>query len=187
MASLLLVVVLSPLLVAVALVVRLTSFGPALFRQERIGLKGQPFTLYKFRTMHGADDSKRPHAPRVEDWDSYVFSLPGDRARTTRIGGFLRKSGLDELPQLWNVLRGEMSLVGPRPEIPDLVEQYPPAYHRRHDVRPGITGLAQVQGRRELPYGAILGYDLQYVDSHPLWRDVVILWRTVAAVLRRRE
>jgi lipopolysaccharide/colanic/teichoic acid biosynthesis glycosyltransferase len=155
------------------------------FRQTRIGLHGRPFTIYKFRTMHGADDSARPRAGKVEDWDNYVFSLPGDVSRTTRVGGFLRRTGLDELPQLLNVLRGEMSLVGPRPEIPDLVEQYRPEFHRRHEVRPGLTGLAQVQGRRELTYGEILRYDLEYVDSHPPWRDVEILLKTLSALLRR--
>ncbi|MPZ22590.1 MAG: sugar transferase [Dehalococcoidia bacterium] len=180
-------VVLLPLMAALGLVVRLTSPGPAIFRQRRIGMGGQPFTIYKLRTMEGADDSTRPRAERVEDWNSYVFSLPGDGARTTPLGRFLRESSLDELPQLWNVIKGEMSLVGPRPEIPDLVEQYPSEFHRRHSVRPGLTGLAQVSGRRELTYGETLRYDLEYVDSHPLWRDITILCRTLGNVLRGRD
>ena len=175
------------MLVIIALALLVTSGWPVIFTQARIGLKGAPFTMYKFRTMAGASDAARPRAPKVEDWDTYVFSLPGDQARTTRIGAFLRRTGLDELPQLVNVLKGDMSLVGPRPELPDLVEQYPEEFHRRHEVRPGMTGPAQVEGRRELTYGEILRYDLDYVDSHPLSRDVSILVRTIGTVLRRRE
>ena len=171
----------------VGLAVLVTAGRPVIFSQERIGKGGAPFTMYKFRTMAGASDESRPRAPVVTDWNNYVFSLSGDRDRTTKVGGFLRATGLDELPQLWNVLRGDMSLVGPRPEIPDLVEQYPEEFHRRHEVRPGMTGLAQVEGRRELTYGEILRYDLDYVDSHPLSRDVSILVRTIGTVLRRRE
>jgi lipopolysaccharide/colanic/teichoic acid biosynthesis glycosyltransferase len=179
--------VLSPVLLVIAISVVVASGWPVIFSQQRIGRDGMPFTMYKFRTMAGSDDTARPRAPVVTDWDSYVFSLSGDKARTTKVGGFLRATGLDELPQLVNVVRGDMSLVGPRPEIPDLVEQYPAEFHRRHKVRPGMTGPAQVEGRRELTYGETLRYDLDYVDRHPLTRDVSILVRTIGTVLRRRE
>ncbi len=102
------------------------------------------------------------------------------------MGRFLRQTSLDELPNLLNVLKGDMSLVGPRPEVPRLVEQYPPEYHRRHDVRPGITGLAQVNGRGDLTYHETIVYDLDYVNNHSFLRDLAILARTVPTVLRRR-
>jgi lipopolysaccharide/colanic/teichoic acid biosynthesis glycosyltransferase len=124
--------------------------------------------------------------PRVADFSSYVFDpLEGGR-QYTRMGRLLRSTSLDELPNLVNVLRGDMSIVGPRPEVPELVEQYLPEYHRRHSVRPGITGLAQVSGRGRLTYEETMDYDLQYVDDHSFVRDLAILARTVPTVLSRR-
>ena len=180
-----LLVLLSPLIAAVALAVRLESPGPVLFRQERVGQGGRRFTMYKFRTMP-VEVSSQPVAPEVGDFEEYVFDpLHGGR-RYTRIGKFLRSTSLDELPNLWNVLRGDMSIVGPRPEVPELVEQYPPEYHRRHKVRPGITGLAQVNGRGELTYHETILYDLDYVDNCSFLRDLEILLKTVPTVLSRR-
>jgi lipopolysaccharide/colanic/teichoic acid biosynthesis glycosyltransferase len=124
--------------------------------------------------------------PQVSDFSSYVFDpLEGGR-QYTRIGRVLRSTSLDELPNLFNVLRGDMSIIGPRPEVPELVEQYLPEYQRRHAVRPGITGLAQVSGRGSLTYEETMHYDLQYVDDHSFIRDLAILARTVPTVLSRR-
>jgi len=178
---------LSPLIVVVALVVRLESPGPIFFRQPRVGKGGKPFTMYKFRTMRpDAQGRQEIVVPEVADFSRYVFDpLEGGR-QYTRIGRLLRSTSLDELPNLANVLRGDMSIVGPRPEVPELVEQYLPEYHRRHNVRPGITGLAQVSGRGGLTYEETMDYDLQYVDDHSFVRDLAILARTVPTVLSRR-
>jgi lipopolysaccharide/colanic/teichoic acid biosynthesis glycosyltransferase len=182
-------VALSPLMALVALLVRLDSPGPVLFRQPRIGKEGRPFTMLKFRTMRV--DPERPHdasvpVPNVTDFASYVFDPLYGGKQYTRIGRFLRSASLDELPNLVNVLRGEMSIVGPRPEVPELVEQYLPEFRRRHNVRPGITGLAQVSGRGALTYEETMHYDLQYVDDHSLSRDLLILARTLPVVLGRK-
>ncbi|OGO53036.1 MAG: hypothetical protein A2148_00920 [Chloroflexi bacterium RBG_16_68_14] len=179
--------VLSPLIAAVALAVKLESPGPVLFHQLRVGKDGKLFTVHKFRTMRAdsQDDASMP-VPQVADFTAYVFDPLYGGKQYTRIGGFLRSSSLDELPNLVNVLRGEMSIVGPRPEVPELVAQYPPEYHRRHSVRPGITGLAQVNGRGSLTYQEGLLYDLDYVDKHSLARDLAILLRTVPVVLSRK-
>jgi lipopolysaccharide/colanic/teichoic acid biosynthesis glycosyltransferase len=157
--------------------------GNPFFVQERVGKDGKPFRMYKLRTMrHPKQGEVRPYI--VDDWKTYVFSPSGVRdPRLTRWGEFARKTSLDEIPNLINVLKGEMSLVGPRPEIPELVAQYPPEYHRRHLVRPGITGLAQITGRSDLTYDEVASYDLAYVDSHSLKGDLHILWKTVAVVL----
>jgi lipopolysaccharide/colanic/teichoic acid biosynthesis glycosyltransferase len=157
--------------------------GNPFFLQTRVGLKGRPFTIYKLRTMRHPKPGEEP--PRVvEDWKTYVFSPAGvTDPRLTRCGAFARKTSIDELPNLLNVLKGEMSLVGPRPELPEIVAQYPAAYHRRHDVRPGIAGLAQVNGRSDLTYDEIVTYDLAYVDSHSVMTDLHILWRAFTVVL----
>lgn len=180
--------VLSPLMAAVALLVRLESPGPVLFRQPRVGKDGKVFSMYKFRTMRvdaGDDDASTP-VPRVSDFSTYVFDPMYGGKQYTRIGRFLRSTSLDELPNLLNVLRGEMSLVGPRPEVPELVAQYQPEYHRRHNVRPGITGLAQVSGRGSLTYEQTMLYDLDYVDDHSFLRDLIILAKTLPVVLSRK-
>ena len=157
--------------------------GNPFFLQERIGLKGKPFTMYKLRTMrHPRPGEVQPH--RVDDFDSFVFTPAGYRdPRITRWGEFARKTSIDELPNLLNVLKGEMSIVGPRPELPEIVAQYRPRYHRRHDVLPGIAGLAQVHGRSDLTYDEIVTYDLAYVEHHSVLSDVRILWRTALVVL----
>ena len=121
----------------------------------------------------------------VDDWDTFVFA-PANQPdpRITRWGAFARRTSIDELPNLWNVLKGEMSIVGPRPEIPEIVLQYPARYHLRHTVRPGIAGLAQIHGRSDLTYDEIATYDLEYVDRHSMLTDLQILWRTAGIVLR---
>lgn len=173
---------LATLIMAAVLAIELR--GNPFFVQERIGKGGQPFRMYKLRTMRHPVPGEEERF-EVRDFASFVFSPSGARhPRLTRAGAFARKLSLDELPNLVNVLRGEMSLVGPRPEIPQIVRQYPPCYHRRHDVLPGIAGLAQVSGRSDLTYAETIKYDLQYVESNNVWRDALILLKTVAVVAR---
>jgi sugar transferase EpsL len=161
----------APLLAVVALAVLATSGRPILFRQVRIGWRERPFTLVKFRTMR---------APRAgEVW------FISDRDRVTRLGRFLRTTSIDELPELWNVLRGDMSLVGPRPLLPQYLGEYTPEERRRHDVRPGLTGWAVVHGRNTLPFRERLRLDVWYVDHASIALDLLILARTIALVLRR--
>jgi len=167
-----------PVVIVMAVVLAVELGGNPFFAQKRVGLGGRLFTMYKLRTMrHARPGEVRPYV--IEDWKTFVFSPPGERdPRLTRWGAVARQTSVDELPNLFNVLKGEMSLVGPRPELPEIVSQYPDAYHRRHDVLPGITGLAQVSGRSDLTYDEIVTYDLAYVDCHSLVTDVRILWRT---------
>jgi lipopolysaccharide/colanic/teichoic acid biosynthesis glycosyltransferase len=171
------------LVAVMAVVLAFDLRGNPFFLQTRIGLHGKPFTMYKLRTMRHAPPGQQPTYP-VADFKTYVFSPAGERdPRLTRWGEFARKTSIDELPNLVNVFKGEMSIVGPRPELPEIVAQYPPAYHRRHDVLPGIAGLAQVSGRSDLTYDEIVTYDLAYVDSHSVLTDLHILWRTFLVVL----
>lgn len=169
----------------IAIAIKLDSRGPILFVQKRIGLNGKQFTFYKYRSM--SHDGHKPYeTPKLdhEHFRTFVFVTP--QSRLTRVGRFLRATSLDELPNFWNVLRGDMRLVGPRPEIPELVSQYPPEYHRRHEVKPGITGLAQISGRSQLTYEETMNYDLDYVNNHSLGRDLAILARTVPIVILRK-
>jgi lipopolysaccharide/colanic/teichoic acid biosynthesis glycosyltransferase len=166
----LLVVFALPMLI-IALLIRLESKGPALFRQIRIGQGGRPFAMLKFRTMY-VDAPKYASAP----------TDPRD-PRITPFGRWLRKTSLDELPQLLNVLVGHMSMVGPRPEMPFLVEQYEEWQRRRLDVKPGLTGLWQVVGRKNLPLSRNMEYDFYYIMNQSLFLDLVILIKTVPAVV----
>jgi lipopolysaccharide/colanic/teichoic acid biosynthesis glycosyltransferase len=153
-------------MLAIAIVVRIVDGAPVLFRQTRPGRHGRPFTLLKFRTMRPGDAA--------------------DDLRLTRLGGVLRATSLDELPQLWNVLRGEMSLVGPRPLLPQYLSRYSARQARRHEVPPGITGLAQVEGRNSLSWDEKLELDVRYVEQRTLALDVQLIARTVLAVIARR-
>lgn len=175
----------APLLVVIAVLVRADSPGPVLFRQTRVGQGGRPFTLLKFRTMRvGADrEWQPPSGPKA--LEGYYFQVADD-PRITRVGRFLRKTSLDELPQLLNVLAGQMSLVGPRPDIPEMTALYPPDMQRRHAVKPGLTGLAQVAGRGDLSTLETLRYDVLYCDTWSLWLDVRILAKTARQVLFQR-
>ncbi len=173
----------------IAVAIRLESPGPALFRQRRIGREGRPFTLYKFRTMRqGAGDGPlREQIARElagEDTSSRGSFKIDDDARVTRVGRLLRATSLDELPQLVNVLTGSMTLVGPRPCLEWEAEMFPPAYHERFRVRPGLTGLWQVSGRSTLSTLAMLELDVRYVRSRTLAADLAILARTPRALLR---
>jgi exopolysaccharide biosynthesis polyprenyl glycosylphosphotransferase len=176
---------LSPALLALALAVRFTSRGPAIFRQTRIGQDGRPFTMFKFRSMFVDAEARRAAlADRNERAEGLQFKIRDD-PRVTRVGKFLRKWSLDELPQLFNVLVGTMSLIGPRPPLPGEVAQYEGPVHRRLMVKPGLTGLWQVSGRSDLEWEEAVRLDLRYVEDWSLALDLSILWRTVFAVLKR--
>lgn len=163
--------VLLPVMAIVALIVRRQMGSPVIFRQQRPGLHGEPFEMLKFRTMRDAvDQDGRPLA---------------DAERITDFGHFLRASSLDELPELWNVVKGEMSLVGPRPLLMDYLPLYDAEQARRHDVRPGVTGWAQINGRNALTWEQKFALDSWYVDNRSLWLDVGILFSTLAKVLKR--
>ena len=163
-ASAVLLILLAPVMAVVAICVRIRLGSPVLFRQLRPGLLGRPFTLYKFRTMRNEPDGEA--------------GVASDRLRLTPFGSWLRATSLDELPELWNVLRGEMSLVGPRPLLMQYLERYSPEQMRRHEVRPGITGWAQVNGRNALGWDEKLRLDTWYVDHRNLLLDLKIILRT---------
>jgi lipopolysaccharide/colanic/teichoic acid biosynthesis glycosyltransferase len=170
-AALLLLIVTLPLLAVLALVVRVTLGAPVLFRQVRIGQHGRPFLLRKFRSMRDARGASGAPLP--------------DEARLTAVGRFLRSTSLDELPQLLSVVRGDMSLVGPRPLLPEYLPRYSAHHARRHEVRPGMTGWAQVNGRAAAEWDDRLDLDVWYVDHHTLGLDLKILWLTFLRVLAR--
>lgn len=177
--------VFSPLLVFVAFLIKITSEGPVFFVQERMGLRGRRFKLYKFRTMVKDAEEKLEEIKHLNEVDGPVFKIEKD-PRLTPIGGFLRKTSIDELPQLWNVLKGEMSLVGPRPPIPSEVEKYERWQRRRLSMRPGLTCLWQISGRSELDFETWMKLDLKYIDNWSLTLDFLILLKTVPAVLSGR-
>jgi exopolysaccharide biosynthesis polyprenyl glycosylphosphotransferase len=182
-----LLVVLGPLLGLLILLIRTDSPGPGFYRQTRVGRHGQLFTVYKLRTMRvDADHVVELLADANEsDRDGVLFKIKRD-PRITRIGSVLRAYSLDELPQLWNVVRGEMSLVGPRPALPSQVRAYPADVVRRLAVKPGMTGLWQVSGRSDLSWDETVRLDLQYVDNWSWWLDLRIAVRTATAVVGRR-
>lgn len=171
LASSFLVVILSPLLLLIALLVWLVHGSPVIFRQQRPGYHGKPFICYKFRTMNDRRDEHGKLLP--------------DEQRLTGLGKFLRSTSLDELPELFNVLRGEMSLVGPRPLLMQYLDRYTPEQARRHEVLPGITGWAQINGRNALSWEDKFRLDVWYVDHWSFWLDLKILALTVVKVLRR--
>jgi lipopolysaccharide/colanic/teichoic acid biosynthesis glycosyltransferase len=183
--SLVLIIILSWLYVILAVLVKLSSPGPALFKPVRAGRGGKPFTMYKFRSMRvgGEKDWLKRFDP--DKMGDFVFQAEDD-PRITAIGRKLRQTSLDELPNLFNVLAGSMSLVGPRPEEPEVVEHYTPEMRRRLDVKPGLTGLAQISGRGELPLKEVIAKDLEYVDRRSFWLDLSILIRTPFTVFSRR-
>lgn len=201
----LLLVVLMPVLCIVALAIKLDSRGPVLFRQRRVGRDLRPFTIYKFRTMHRgaghdahrafvldliagrhpASDPAAAPGHGGENGGGPLYKMSRDE-RITRIGAFLRRTSLDELPQLVNVVRGEMSLVGPRPPIPYEVDHYPPHWFARFAVKPGLTGLWQVNGRSELTLEEMIALDAEYVQRRSLWLNLTILASTLPVVISQR-
>lgn len=179
-----------PVLVVIALLIRIDSAGPALFLQTRIGKDGRPFRLIKFRTMRlGVDDAAHREFMRAFVRGEVrplqagnALYKPSSQSQITRIGRILRRASLDELPQLLNVIRGDMSLVGPRPNVPWEVAEYKDWHMERLAVLPGMTGLAQVNGRSSIAFDTIVQYDIEYVRSQNSWLDLQILWRTLATV-----
>jgi sugar transferase EpsL len=163
------VIVLSPLMLALALAILWRMRGPVLFRQRRPGYKARPFTMIKFRTMTVGDTAA---------------THDSDADRLTPVGEWLRRYSLDELPQFWNVIKGEMSLVGPRPLLMEYLDRYTPEQARRHEVKPGITGWAQVQGRQDIPFSRRLELDVWYVDHQSFWLDLRILGLTLTKMFR---
>lgn len=160
-----------PFFIVISLMIRREMGSPVLFRQTRPGLCGKPFKMVKFRTMRDAIDAGGRPLPDVE--------------RLTKLGQFLRASSLDELPELWNVLKGEMSLVGPRPLLMEYLPLYSPRQARRHEVRPGVTGWAQVHGRNAISWDEKFALDIWYVDNRSLWLDLKIIWLTIRTVIKR--
>lgn len=183
--SLLLLFLIAPLLLAVALAIRMDSAGPVLFRQQRVGKAGEPFWMLKFRSMVVDAEQRRTGLDTVNEAGGPLFKIRRD-PRVTKVGTFLRRYSLDELPQLINVLRGDMSMVGPRPPLPAEVEQYGFDARRRLLVKPGLTGLWQVSGRSDLSWEETVQLDLRYVENWSLAMDAVIVWKTAGAVLGGR-
>ncbi|MDP9037989.1 MAG: sugar transferase [Acidobacteriota bacterium] len=180
--SLIAMLVLAPFMVILAAAIRMDSEGPVFYKAQRIGRKGRTFRCYKFRTMCDDADRQKEKLKHMNERDGILFKISND-PRVTRVGRFLRKYSLDELPQFYNVVRGEMSLVGPRPPVASEVEQYDLSHLRRLDVLPGMTGLWQVEARQDPSFDSYISLDTAYVENWSLWLDMKILARTVAVVL----
>jgi exopolysaccharide biosynthesis polyprenyl glycosylphosphotransferase len=178
-------VLILPAIPAIAVMIKLDSPGPVFFRQQRVGRFGRPFTFYKFRSMHRGAESLRRDIEQLNEQRGPVFKMRSD-PRVTSVGNFLRRSSLDEIPQILNVLKGDMSLVGPRPHMPDEVAAYEPWHRSRLRVKPGITCLWQVSGRSEITFDQWMRLDLEYIERRSTLTDLRILFRTVPAVMARR-
>ena len=181
-ASALLLILSSPLLIILVIWIRLDSEGEAVFKQTRVGTKGNPFTIYKFRTM--VKNADKLFAKKVDrsTLGEFIFQEKDD-PRITKSGKFLRKTSLDELPQLINIIKGDMSLIGPRPEIPAIADLYSEYEKIRLLVKPGVSGLAQVNGRGDLELAKTIAYDIRYVKEFSLWLDLKILFKTFKVVI----
>ncbi len=164
-----------PVIIIIPILIRLTSRGPAVFTQDRAGKDGKIFKIYKFRTMRIPEDSLDENGEMLEP-----------KQRITKVGAVLRKTSLDELAQVFNILNGTMSIVGPRPTLPYQVERYDERQRGRLNMRPGITGLAQVNGRNELTWNEKIEFDLEYIENYSLWLDIKILFKTVGVVLGQK-
>jgi exopolysaccharide biosynthesis polyprenyl glycosylphosphotransferase len=183
--ALFLLVLLAPLFALIALAVKLSSRGPVLFRQTRCGLNGRPFTFLKFRSMYADAEAQKSRLRSFNEMDGPAFKMTND-PRVTPVGRFLRRTSLDELPQVLNILVGDMSFVGPRPAVLEEVAQYEPWQRRRLSMQPGLTCLWQVSGRNELSFDEWMRLDLEYIDNWSLWLDVKIALKTIPAVLLGR-
>ena len=174
-AAIILIVLLTviPFFIIIPVLIRLTSKGPAVFTQDRVGKNGKIFKIYKFRTMRIPEDSLDENGQPIPP-----------KKRITKIGAFLRKTSLDEIMQLFNIVNGTMSFVGPRPTLPYQVERYNDVQKTRHNMRPGITGWAQVHGRNDLTWTQKIEYDVEYINKFSLWMDIKIFFKTVAVVLK---
>ncbi len=175
-----------PMFAIIAIAIWLEDNGPVLFKQQRVGLNGRLFTIYKFRTMVVNAQDLNDTIARIDEDGNKIYKVKDD-PRVTRIGKFLRKTSLDELPQLFNVLKGDMSLVGPRPELPELVaELYKPEQHRRFSVPQGISGWWQVNGRSDTPLHLNTDKDVYYIENYSLWLDIKIIAKTIPALLKQK-
>jgi lipopolysaccharide/colanic/teichoic acid biosynthesis glycosyltransferase len=181
------VAILWPVFATAALLIKLDSHGPVFVRQKRVGLNGKEFDFLKFRTMyhHRTKQDLRERLP-LGDLRKRLLSPKGRPRHATTIGWALRKCTIDELPQLLNVVRGDMSIVGPRPDIPEIVNHWPEPFRQRHLVKPGMTGLAQVNGRSDITHYQKVKYDIEYVRNHPIARDLGILWKTLSLVASKK-
>jgi lipopolysaccharide/colanic/teichoic acid biosynthesis glycosyltransferase len=181
------VAILWPVFATAALLIKLDSDGPIFVKQRRVGLNGKEFDFLKFRTMyhHRTKHDLKDRLP-LGDLRKRLLSPKGRPRHATSIGWALRKCTIDELPQLLNVVRGDMSIVGPRPDIPEIVDHWPPAFRQRHLVKPGMTGLAQVNGRSDITHYQKVKYDLEYVRRHPITRDLRVLWKTLSLVASKK-
>ncbi|AKU89858.1 sugar transferase [Vulgatibacter incomptus] len=183
--SLAAMIVLTPVFLIVAAAIRLESRGPVFFKQTRVGLNGRPFTMVKFRSMFRDAEQRLQALRALNEVSGPVFKMKND-PRVTRVGRFIRKTSIDELPQFWNVFRGQMSIVGPRPPIPSEVQQYQRWQRRRLSVRPGLTCTWQVSGRSGISFDRWMELDLEYIDNWSLWQDMQICLKTIPAVITAR-
>ena len=171
-----------PIMLFTAMVIKLDSPGPVIFRQERVGKWGRRFTCYKFRSMYTGADAKKAELMAANEADEVVFKMKRD-PRVTRVGYFIRKFSIDEIPQIFNVIRGDMSLVGPRPPVPVELESYPFDTFRRLETIPGLTGLQQVSGRSDLSFKRWVALDVEYIREQSLKKDIEILCRTIPVAI----
>lgn len=171
---LLLFLIAIPVMIVIPIVIKLTSKGPAIFTQERTGKDGKVFKIYKFRTMRIPEESLDINGNQLEP-----------KQRITKVGAFLRKTSLDELAQIFNIINGTMSFIGPRPTLPYQMERYNERQLKRHNMRPGITGWAQVNGRNNLTWTEKIEYDIEYIENFSLWFDIKIIFKTIFVVFKK--
>lgn len=175
------VLVLSPLFIIIAIIIKMTSKGPVFFSQKRVGKNGKEFDMYKFRSMVvNAEELKEKLAAKNE-MSGPMFKMKDD-PRVTKVGKFIRKTSIDELPQLWNILKGDMSLVGPRPSLPKEVAQFEDWMYKRLEVKPGLTCYWQVSGRNNIDFEDWMKLDIKYVDERNLWIDIKLIFKTVGVL-----
>jgi exopolysaccharide biosynthesis polyprenyl glycosylphosphotransferase len=174
-----------PIIPLIAVMIKLDTPGPVFFRQQRVGRRGRSFAFYKFRSMFVDADERRKEVEALNEQDGPVFKVRSD-PRVTNVGRFLRRSSLDEIPQIFNVVKGEMSIVGPRPPLPSEVLRYQPWHRRRLEVKPGITCLWQISGRSHLSFNEWMRLDMEYLKQRSLRTDLVIFFKTIPAVIARK-
>jgi len=180
--SILLILILSPVFLITVILIKLEDRGPVIYCQQRVGLRGKRFTMYKFRSMVPDADRIRNELENLNETQSLIFKIKKD-PRLTRTGKIIRKLSIDELPQLFNVLKGDMSIVGPRPPLPSEVSKYRLRDLKRLDVTPGLTCIWQVSGRSNIGFDGQVDLDLQYIESQSIWTDIKLLFKTIPAVL----
>lgn len=171
-----------PIMLITAVAIKLDSPGPVIFRQERVGKWGKRFTCYKFRSMHTDAEARKKELMALNEADGVVFKMKND-PRITRVGKIIRKLSIDELPQIFNIIKGDMSLVGPRPPVPIEVDQYQYDHFRRLDTIPGLTGLQQVEGRSGISFSRWVELDVQYIEEQSIQKDIEIILKTIPAVI----